>query len=210
MINKSGHSISLDYYCFGVFIYELCAGFPPSLGNKKSAVFDDILKNDLKFPSHFSRSLKSLISKLMDKNPHKRLGSISGEKEILSHEWFIPSTEEKNLRKMTPHIKPNVYNFYVDKEIQQKFINYYDFFCNDESFSPKNPLVKNFLNFSFCSLPLVPFNGPKERENKQEYLKEASEMIYSPSSKPIAIHNGDLNEEEEEFVKEFTLNVKKV
>ena len=195
MINKSGHSLTLDYYCVGVFIYELAAGFPPTLGNKKSAIFTNIL-SEIKFPNHFSPSLKSLISRLMDKNPIKRLGAFAGVKEIFEHEWFQPLTIEKiSAKSNVPPIKPNVYNFYVDKEIQKKAVNCFDFFCFDECSSTKDPLFQKFTKFSFSSMSINESNFVKKKV-KKEYLKEASEMIMTPLTRPLEFLKGDLNDEE--------------
>lgn len=191
-MNKSGHTLSLDYYCIGVFIYELAAGFPPSLSQKKAAIFSEVLKNDIKFPSHFSQNLKNLITKLMNKNPQKRLGSVSGIKEILNNEWFFPMSKENIARNIIkPPIKPNVYNIYIDKEIQQKFINYYDFFCNENNDSPKNPLFQRFRKFSFSAFPIEYNEKEKKKELKNKFNTEGWQLVILSETKPISQNLGD-------------------
>ena len=199
MIKKCGHNFSLDFYCFGVFLYEIMAGFPPTLGSQKSPTFRKILKTEIKFPSHFSQSLKNLILRLMEHNPDKRLGSNGGVREVLTHDWFFPVYQEKLFKKnWKTSLKPNVNNFYVDEEIQKKNINFNDFLKenNYENGSPRrDSLIQKFEGFD------VSFKGKakieKKKRNwksfdvKREYVKEASQMISSPLGKPLAIHLGD-------------------
>lgn len=49
-----------------------------------------IVNSTVKFPSakNFSPELIDLITKLLDKNPKTRLGSLGGIKEILLHPWI--------------------------------------------------------------------------------------------------------------------------
>lgn len=199
MIKKCGHNFSLDFYCLGVFIYEIIAGFPPTLNSKKSPTFSKILKTEIKFPSHFSQCLKNLILRLLEQNPDKRLGSNGGVREVLAHDWFFPVSQETLFKKnWKTSLKPNVYNFYVDEEIMKKNMNFDDFLKenkNENGNQRRDSLIQKFEGFD------VLFRGKlkieKKKRNwksfdvKREYVKEASQMINSPLGKPLAIHMGD-------------------
>lgn len=185
MISKSGHSLPLDFYCLGVFIYELTAGFPPTLGHKKSAIFSDIFKTNIKFPNHFSLQLKSLITRLLEKNPEKRLGFAEGVQEILRHEWFFPLNVEKLKRIYKTSIKPNVYNFYVEKEIQQKQVYINQIFNKEKETNANKPINEKTKGFSFIC------NEFYTRNKNSIYGKSFCKSPISSSSKPIDILKGD-------------------
>ena len=165
MIQKCGHNFSLDFYCLGVFLYEIVAGFPPTLGSNKSPTFRKILKMEIRFPSHFSQSLKNLILRLMEHNPDKRLGSNGGVREVLTHDWFFPVYQEKLFKKnWKTSLKPHVNNFYVDEEIQKKTINFNDF-LKENNYEIDNPLIQKFEGFD------VLFQGKAKIEKKKEIGK---------------------------------------
>ena len=183
--------MALDFYCLGVLIFELAAGFPPAFRGNKSPTFKK--KIEIKFPSHFSHSLRSLIAKLMEPNPDIRLGTNGGVREVLNHDWFFPVLHEKLFkRSWKTKIRPNVYNFYVDEEIQKKVFNYSDFFNeNDEKIHQNDPLWQKFENFDCMFKNEKKTRNLKKIEAKRQTVKEASKMINSPLSRPLAIHQGD-------------------
>jgi len=130
---------------------------------------------------------------LIDKNPNKRLGANGGVKEILNHEWFFPINQDDIFKKTwKPTIKPNVYHFYVDEEIQKKVINYSDFSTKDEeNGSPANPLMKKFEKFSFIFPTTKREKNKLKNEMKKYYVKEASEMIVNPFNRHMEVLKGD-------------------
>ena len=61
MLRRAGHNKNVDWYLFGVLIYEMVVGIPPYFNIKKSKLFKNIEKGDLKVPKYFSRELKSIV-----------------------------------------------------------------------------------------------------------------------------------------------------
>lgn len=90
IINAAGHSSPVDWWSFGILIYELVYGFSPFRGEKRDQTFDNILKAPLTFPEKpaISDACKDLISQLLIKDTSKRLGSTLGAEEIKSHAFF--------------------------------------------------------------------------------------------------------------------------
>lgn len=88
MVRKIGHGKSVDWYLFGVLIYEMLTGIPPYYDNDWEVLFFNIVNQDLEFPSHISKDCKDLLKKLLHKNPAKRMGSEKGASEIKNHAWF--------------------------------------------------------------------------------------------------------------------------
>ena len=66
MINRQGHGKAVDWYLFGVLIYELLFGLPPYYTSKsKEALFHNIKYGKLNFPKTISEEAKSLITKVI-------------------------------------------------------------------------------------------------------------------------------------------------
>jgi len=88
MLRRAGHNRNVDWYLFGVLIYEMMVGTPPYFNVNKEKLFDNIEKADLKIPKLFSPELKSLIVELLRRDPDKRLGAKHDSEEIKCHPWF--------------------------------------------------------------------------------------------------------------------------
>jgi protein-serine/threonine kinase len=101
VINREGHGKAVDWYLFGVLIYELLFCLPPYYTNQsREALFHNIKSAKLTFPYPISEEAKSLITKLLNRNPLKRLGSVIDAEEIKSHEFFKNIDFEKIYLKM--------------------------------------------------------------------------------------------------------------
>ncbi|KAA8535063.1 hypothetical protein F0562_030066 [Nyssa sinensis] len=97
VISGQGHGSAVDWWTFGVFLYELLYGRTPFKGENNERTLINILKQPLTFPRLGFSSIKEyeemmkvqdLISKLLVKNPKKRIGSLKGSVEIKRHEFF--------------------------------------------------------------------------------------------------------------------------
>nr|GMC63396.1 protein kinase PINOID 2 [Ipomoea batatas] len=97
VISGQGHGGAVDWWTLGVFLYELVYGTTPFKGENNEKTLINILKKPLAFPRMgFSSSkeyeemvkVQDLISRLLTKNPKKRIGSLRGSVEIKKHEFF--------------------------------------------------------------------------------------------------------------------------
>ena len=90
IINASGHSAPVDWWSFGILIYELIYGITPFRGARRDETFENIVRTPLRFPAKpiVSEACQDLISQLLIKDPAQRLGSKSGAEEIKSHAFF--------------------------------------------------------------------------------------------------------------------------
>lgn len=89
MLRRQGHGKAVDWYLLGVLVYEMLVGIPPYYSEHKQEIFQNIDKGSLKFPNYLSKEAKSLLQKLLEKDPNKRLGSGPTEaKEIKEHSFF--------------------------------------------------------------------------------------------------------------------------
>jgi protein-serine/threonine kinase len=97
VISGQGHGSAVDWWTFGVFLYEMLYGRTPFKGENNEKTLINILKQPLTFPNIGLSSSKGfeemvkvqdLIGKLLVKNPKKRIGSLKGSVEIKRHDFF--------------------------------------------------------------------------------------------------------------------------
>ena len=111
------YSKAYDWWCFGIFLYELLTGETPFYHENIKKTCKMILNDEVQFPDDFSPDAKDLISKLLDKNPQTRLGSSEqGIEEIKKHKFFSSLDWNKVLQKeYTPEWKPQIHEIQLDK-----------------------------------------------------------------------------------------------
>lgn len=90
IIRGDGHGSAVDWWTFGIFLYELLHGKTPFKGNGNRETLFNVVGHPLKFPegSNISFAAKDLIRGLLVKDPQKRLGYKRGASEIKQHPFF--------------------------------------------------------------------------------------------------------------------------
>lgn len=91
IITGQGHDYMVDWWSFGILIYELSFGVSPFRGPRRDATFDNILKKKLQFPTMeppMSDECKALLKSLLRKDPEDRLGHDAGAEDVKRHPWF--------------------------------------------------------------------------------------------------------------------------
>jgi len=108
IIDYQPYDKSVDWWAYGVLLYEMIAGQPPFTGDDK--LFAVII--DLEVPYHigFSREAKEICKAFLTKNPAKRLGrGANGETEIKGHLFFRKVDWDKiENREIQPPFKPKI------------------------------------------------------------------------------------------------------
>jgi protein-serine/threonine kinase len=104
---------AIDWWTFGILLYEMAYGKTPFVGRKPKDTYNNICNIKCKFPDHHpekvSHKCKELILALLKKNPAKRLGYKKDAKEI-KNSPFYKKIKWDNLRSETPPIIPTLNN----------------------------------------------------------------------------------------------------
>ncbi|KAJ4818282.1 Protein kinase superfamily protein [Rhynchospora pubera] len=90
IIKGQGHGSAVDWWTFGIFLYELLHGATPFRGNGNRATLCNVLEQPLRFPENpnVSSAARDLIRGLLIKDPLKRIAYRRGATEIKQHPFF--------------------------------------------------------------------------------------------------------------------------
>lgn len=90
IIRGEGHGSAVDWWTFGIFLYELMHGKTPFKGAGNRATLFNVVGQPLKFPELPSVSFgaKDLIRGLLVKDPQHRLAYKRGATEVKQHPFF--------------------------------------------------------------------------------------------------------------------------
>ncbi|GAA6008288.1 hypothetical protein JCM10207_000074 [Rhodosporidiobolus poonsookiae] len=89
IILEQRYGRAVDWWAFGVLIYEMLLGQSPFRGDDEDEIFDAILEDEPLYPIHMPRDSVSCLQKLLTKNPSHRLGAGEADAaEIKSHQFF--------------------------------------------------------------------------------------------------------------------------
>eukprot|EP01123_Difflugia_compressa_P008599 TRINITY_DN2609_c0_g1_i1.p1 TRINITY_DN2609_c0_g1~~TRINITY_DN2609_c0_g1_i1.p1 ORF type:complete len:455 (-),score=80.69 TRINITY_DN2609_c0_g1_i1:10-1176(-) len=111
VIQGTGHNATVDWWTFGILIYEMLYGATPFRGNSRDATFSSINKAKIHFPQHkrggISKEGRDLLKTLLLRDPKKRLGSSGGSEDIKDHPFF-KGVKWQLVRNQTPPIIPKL------------------------------------------------------------------------------------------------------
>uniref|UniRef100_A0A0D9VKF7 Protein kinase G11A n=1 Tax=Leersia perrieri TaxID=77586 RepID=A0A0D9VKF7_9ORYZ len=90
IIKGEGHGSAVDWWTFGIFLYELLFGKTPFKGSGNRATLFNVIGQQLRFPEYpiVSFSARDLIRGLLVKEPQHRLAYKRGATEIKQHPFF--------------------------------------------------------------------------------------------------------------------------
>ncbi|VDP77645.1 unnamed protein product [Echinostoma caproni] len=81
---------AVDWWGLGVVMYEMLCGRLPFYSTEHEILFELILQENVEFPSRLSCEAQDILSKLLIKDPTKRLGGGPGDAlEVMKHQFFF-------------------------------------------------------------------------------------------------------------------------
>lgn len=115
----------VDWWAFGVLIYQMLLGQSPFRGEDDEEVFDAILGDEPLYPIHMPRDSVSILQGLLTRELDKRLGCGPDDaKDIMSHAYFknINFDDIYHCRVPPPYV-PNIDSPTDVKNFDQEFTN---------------------------------------------------------------------------------------
>jgi serine/threonine protein kinase len=94
---------AVDWWAFGVLMYEMLLGQSPFRGDDEDEIFDAILEDEPLYPITMPRDAVSVLQKLLTRDPQRRLGSGKADaEEIKRHPFFKDVSFDDVLHKRIP------------------------------------------------------------------------------------------------------------
>ena len=107
MIRRQGHGKPVDWYLFGVIMYEMLTGKPPYYNTDRQLLLYNIENAKLKIPARLSDEARDLLRNLLRRDPLKRLGTVGDAEEVKSQGFFSGVDWGKVFNKeLSPPIPP--------------------------------------------------------------------------------------------------------
>lgn len=111
---------AVDWWSFGTLGFELMTGTAPFRGGNHAKIQDNIVKQKLVLPYFLGPDAKDLLTRLLRKDPRKRLGAtMPKDLDTIKKHRFFKKIDWKRLasRELTPPIQPLI----TDPELAENF-----------------------------------------------------------------------------------------
>lgn len=120
VITGSNYDFAVDWWSLGAIGFDLLTGAPPFQGANHAKIQQNILKQKLQLPYFLGPDAKDLLTRLLRKEPNKRLGNnMPKDLDTIKQHRFFKKIDWKKLakREMEPPLKPLI----TDPELAENF-----------------------------------------------------------------------------------------
>jgi len=88
IITSEGHNHMVDWWSFGILIFEMLCGFPPFRAKDTETTYKLIRDAKVDYPKHIEPASKALIDKLLIPMQTERLGADGDSEQVKKHKFF--------------------------------------------------------------------------------------------------------------------------
>ncbi|KAH0790294.1 AGC family protein kinase [Histomonas meleagridis] len=123
MLLAKEYDKTIDWWALGVLTYEMLYGVPPFFSPNIHEMYRSILCDPVEFPFGKSPEVVDFISKLLERNPAKRLGAGPNEVEDLKKHPFFASIDWNDLlmKKIPMQWKPKLSDVTDTSQFDKEF-----------------------------------------------------------------------------------------
>lgn len=126
VLRQESYGTAVDWWSFGILGYDLLTGGSPFRASCDTKIKDKILKQKLNLPFYISADARDLLTRLLRKDPRKRLGThMPKDMETIKKHRFFRKIDWKKLeaRELEPPIKPVITDPELAENFSQEFTN---------------------------------------------------------------------------------------
>ncbi|KAH7088500.1 kinase-like domain-containing protein [Paraphoma chrysanthemicola] len=145
------YGAAVDWWSLGALGYDLLTGAPPFSGNNNAKIQEKIVKSKLSLPYFLSAEAKDLLTRLLRKEPKKRLGfNMPKDMQTIKKHRFFRKIDWKKLeaRELEPPIMPLI----TDPELGENF-------AQDFTDLPLSPVLTRKFDDIMEDAQTNPFGG---------------------------------------------------
>lgn len=88
VLKNQEYGTAVDWWSFGVVLYEMLTGLPPWYSHNREVMHKRILQSPLECPHYLSQEARDLLRGLLMRDPQRRLGSKEGSAQLRQHPFF--------------------------------------------------------------------------------------------------------------------------
>lgn len=151
VIQGLDYGAAVDWWSLGALGFDLLTGSPPFMGNNNAKIQEKIVKSKLSLPYYLSADAKDLLTRLLRKEPKKRLGfNMPKDLQTIKNHRFFRKINWKALeaREMEPPIQPLI----TDPELAENF-------AQDFTDLPLSPVLTRKFDDMWNDSQTNPFGG---------------------------------------------------
>lgn len=148
IVRGEGHGSAVDWWTFGIFLYELLHGATPFKGSGNRATLFNVVGQPLRFPETpgISSVARDLIKGLLVKEPHKRIAYKRGATEIKQHPFFDGVNWALVRSAMPPHLpEPVDFAQFASKDANKKMPD----IGGDKNKTSSNDSSSSYIDFEY-------------------------------------------------------------
>jgi serine/threonine protein kinase len=110
IIQGAMYNYSVDYWSFGVLLYELVSGFSPFHGDDEDDLFNAITTADVFYPTHMTENVVSILKLFFQRDPPKRLGMPTCPNGSIQSQPFFSCIDWNKIenKQIEPPYKPKI------------------------------------------------------------------------------------------------------
>lgn len=154
VLQQESYGTAVDWWSFGILGFDLLTGASPFRANNEAKIRYKILKQKLTLPFFLSPDARDLLTRLLRKDPKKRLGAcMPKDMDMIKNHRFFRKIDWKKLelRELEPPIKPLI----TDPELAENFSSEF----TDLAMSPVAAPWKHELGMDLMDSETNPFGG---------------------------------------------------